>query len=204
MKKVITMMMVVAFLFIPVVMAQEENNINEIILPTTTNDIDLGYIEELDNLTITVFVPDGVELYINVLRGGSQVLSVNSGVVGNFSVTKLIEKSGTHTLKIYNLRAFQVTILGWWAINWNGTITNTTTGTTTTGTDTTTGRPTDLPDYLGIFLEVMVRYVIPVIVVVVIVALIFRYCRGENFDYLVMFDDREMVERQMEQEEEEN
>ena len=208
MKRIIALMMVVMFLFIPVVMAQEGevNNFEETINPTSVNEVDMGYFMAPVNLTVTIFIPEDVTLNIDVYRQDNQVFG-EYNVVGNFTTNRLIDVEGMHELRLYNTEIDSVvTVTGWWAINWNGTITNTTgtttTGTNTTTTGTTTGRPIDIPDYLGIFLEVMVRYIIPVIVGVAIIALIFRKCRTEDFDYLVMFEDREILERQAEQEEE--
>lgn len=201
MKRVIAMMMIVIFLSVPIVMAQEENNFDEAIFSMETNTVNMGYFEAPVNLTITIFVPEDVELTIDVYRQHIQVFGVHDGVVGNFTKIHLIDVSGMHELRIYNPEMSPVDVTGWWAINWNGTITNTTTTgteTTTTGNITWTGNgpPPVMPDYWGIFLDVMFRWVAPALVGLIIVALIYRKCRVEGFDYLTIFEDREMLARE--------
>ena len=198
--------LVCMFAMIPMIDAQTGlNSLNISIMTQDTYEIEISDCEADDVLYMNLTINEEMQLSVQVFRGYSRLPVdevYNGGGTGHFeeNITLL---GGLHMVYLYNPSLESVIFVhGGWAINYEPPITTTTTTDTTTAftetTGTTTGQTRPV-NYLSLFLNVMIGWVIPALVFVVAIYCVFVYFRGENYEYLTIFSEDELIGRKREE-----
>lgn len=205
MKRMLGIVLIAMFVILPLVVAQDDINTfsyniesrvsAEEVVPTSLQG---------DVLHLNITFPEEASIYVNIYVGESCLPSSlvygNNSIWGGAFAVNVTLVGGLHTIYIFNDMDYYIMVNGFWTLNYtNGNIT-TITGTNTTATGNTTwtgnGPPPIMPDYLGIFLDVMVRWVAPALIALIVIMFIYRKCRTEGLDYLTIFEDREMLSQE--------
>jgi len=169
-------------------------SINENILTQDTYSFEIATSVAGDVLYLNLTINDGLEISVQVYRGISK-LPVDEVFIGGGTGTfeeNITLVGGLHTVYLYNPSLESVIFVhGVWGINYEPEPTTTVPTDFTNITDTT--GPTKPVDYIGIFMSVMFTWVFPSLIVLVAVFLVWNYFRVENYDYLTIFGEDELL-----------
>lgn len=192
-KNFVLFVLMIMFLVTPVVTADIEHSINENILPHESVVLEIPTSQEGDELYINLTIADDIQLTVSIFSGISQTPQNEvyvTGGAGHVEVNITLA-GGYHIIVLYNENIASIAIVhGFWVLNYEPEITTTETTTTTTTTTSPVLRPID---YIGIFFTVMFTFVLPALAALLILFFIWRHCRAENYDYLTIFKEDELL-----------
>jgi len=181
------LLIIILFLNVDYVVAQNDNTrvlIDENIPAATTNIIVMTNITSVDNITINLDIPVGFAIDINIYEGdvvGTNAIVSYGNIDGNYTFWFIAGVTAHLALCLYNRDLSSlITVMGWWAKNYNATE-NTTTTTTTTKKQTS--------------LSPVVAYIVmalPLVLLIIVIIWLYRKRRSERHPYLLKFEDKEL------------